>query len=103
MKLLKIITWHSRGCEPLASFLGNTECIPLNSGVSRKTMKRILASSMLVLLLCYCSPRQPQPPANSIMIISPYRHAGTWVFDDPNTELVREPLVTGVPEMIDHL
>jgi hypothetical protein len=37
------------------------------------------------------------------MIIYPYRHAGTWVFDDLNTGLVREPFVAGVPEMIDHL
>ena len=66
-------------------------------------MKRILASSAIVLLLCCCSAQQPQPPANSIMIISPYRHAGTWVFDDQNTGLFREPFVAGVPEMIDHL
>jgi hypothetical protein len=42
-------------------------------------------------------------PQNSIMVIVPYRHQGTWVFDDPNAGLVREPFVAGVPEMIDHL
>ena len=40
---------------------------------------------------------------NSILIIQPYRYAGTWVFDDPSTQLVQEPFVEGVPEMIDEL
>jgi hypothetical protein len=44
-----------------------------------------------------------RPPANSMMIIAPYRHDGTWVFDDPRVGLVREPFVAGVPEMIDVL
>ncbi len=47
-------------------------------------------------------PRE-KPPANSLMVIAPYRHSGTWVFDDPAAGLVREPFVAGVPEMIDHL
>jgi hypothetical protein len=42
-------------------------------------------------------------PGNAIMIIAPYRYAGTWVFDDSATGLVREPFVAGVPEMIDNL
>ena len=42
-------------------------------------------------------------PANSILVLMPYRHAGTWVFDDPRVGLVREPFVAGVPEMIDVL
>ena len=41
--------------------------------------------------------------ANSIMVIAPYWHAGTWVFDDPSVGLAKEPFVSGVPEMIDHL
>lgn len=44
-----------------------------------------------------------QPSANSIMVISPYRYSGTWVFDDPAAGLTREPFVAGVPEMIDVL
>ena len=40
---------------------------------------------------------------NSIMVLVPYRHGGTWVFDDPHTGFVREPFVAGVPEMIDYL
>lgn len=38
---------------------------------------------------------------NAIQAIMPYRQFGTWVFDDPNAGLVREPFVLGIPEMID--
>ncbi|MFC1657422.1 DUF6717 family protein [Candidatus Moduliflexota bacterium] len=38
---------------------------------------------------------------NAIMVIRPYRHAGTWVFDDADKGLLKEPFVCGVPEMID--
>ena len=49
-------------------------------------------------------PRRTAPqPANALLVIAPYRHAGTWVFDDPSAGLVREPFVAGVPEMIDVL
>lgn len=47
-----------------------------------------------------------RPPAmreNAIMVIAPYRHQGTWVFDDASVGLVKEPFVAGVPEMIDVL
>ena len=37
------------------------------------------------------------------MIIAPYWHEGTWVFDDPAAGLEREPFVSGVPQMIDEL
>jgi hypothetical protein len=43
------------------------------------------------------------PMANSLMVIQPYRLAGTWVFDDPGAGLHQEPFVAGVPEMIDVL
>lgn len=46
---------------------------------------------------------QTHPPQNSILIIAPYRYQGTWVFDDDSVGLVREPFVSGVPEMIDVL
>lgn len=42
-------------------------------------------------------------PSNSLMVIAPYRHAGTWVFDDPAAGLRQEPFVAGIPEMIDDL
>jgi hypothetical protein len=41
--------------------------------------------------------------SNSIMVIFPYRHQGTWVFDDAQVELVQEPFIEGIPEMIDIL
>jgi hypothetical protein len=41
--------------------------------------------------------------SNSIMVIQPYRHAGTWVFDDPATGLDKEPFVSGIPQMIDEV
>ena len=40
---------------------------------------------------------------NSIMLIQPYWFVGTWVFDDPATGLVREPFVSGMPEIINEL
>jgi hypothetical protein len=43
------------------------------------------------------------PSANAIMVIAPYWYNGTWVFDDPDAGLKREPFVAGVPEMIDLL
>lgn len=41
--------------------------------------------------------------ANQIQVIKPYWYLGTWVIDDPTTDLVQEPFVSGVPEMIDDL
>ena len=40
---------------------------------------------------------------NSLFVIAPYWDSGTWVFDDERVGLVREPFVSGVPDMIDHL
>lgn len=37
------------------------------------------------------------------MIISPYFIHETWVFDNSAVDLVKEPFVSGVPEMIDNL
>ncbi len=41
--------------------------------------------------------------ANTLFVIAPYWYEGTWVFDDPNVGLEREPFICGVPEMIDDL
>ncbi len=40
---------------------------------------------------------------NAIRVIAPYWYQGTWVFDDPAVDLVREPFVSGVPKMIDRM
>ena len=41
--------------------------------------------------------------ANAIHAIRPYRHASTWVFDDPHVGLHQEPFVSGILAMIDRL
>jgi hypothetical protein len=38
---------------------------------------------------------------NSIYSINPYKYEGLWVFDDKRVELVKEPFVMGIPEMIE--
>ena len=43
------------------------------------------------------------PPSNSIMVIMPYKHAGTWVFDDESVGLSKEPFVAGIPELMDQM
>ncbi|MEJ2044511.1 MAG: hypothetical protein P8X89_14685 [Reinekea sp.] len=40
---------------------------------------------------------------NALMVIFPYLYEGMWVFDDPDTNLVKEPFVFGIPEMINVL
>jgi hypothetical protein len=40
---------------------------------------------------------------NVINVITPYRHEGMWVFDDPSVGLHREPFVAGADVMIDVL
>ena len=42
-------------------------------------------------------------PANAILILKPYRYAGSWVFDDVRLGLVKEPFIAGIPEMIDKM
>jgi len=64
-------------------------------------MKRCLTVLLILFLLCSCGGRQDA--SNSIIVIAPYRYAGTWVFDDPRVGLVREPFVSGIPELIDKL
>jgi len=39
---------------------------------------------------------------NAIIVIKPYRYEGSWVFDDEQVGLSREPFVSGIPEIIDH-
>lgn len=41
--------------------------------------------------------------SNSIMVLQPYWHAGTWVFDDAAKGLDKEAFVCGIPEMIDDM
>jgi hypothetical protein len=39
---------------------------------------------------------------NSLYVLNIYNHEGTYVFDDPKVDLVREPFVMGMPEIIEH-
>jgi hypothetical protein len=59
----------------------------------------------LVLLIAgaVIATRQPARSANSLLILAPYKFAGTWVFDDPSAGLLREPFVNGIPEIIDDM
>ena len=41
--------------------------------------------------------------SNVLMVIQPYWHEDTWVFDDASKGLEKEPFVQGIPEMIDAL
>jgi hypothetical protein len=87
-------------------------------GMSNSTIKslgisfaRIVAAVAVVVLLAawaawkwnFLPNRSSHPPQNAILVIAPYRHNGTWVFDDDRFGLVREPFIAGVPEMIDAL
>jgi hypothetical protein len=40
---------------------------------------------------------------NSLFVIAPYKYEGTWVFDDSQVGLLREPFVAGIDTMIDRL
>jgi hypothetical protein len=53
--------------------------------------------------LLFIGERQWAVSSNSLMVITPYRFAGTWVFDDPRVGLKAEPFVSGTPELIDRL
>lgn len=61
-----------------------------------------IAGGIAWIKCAYLIPRLA-PPANAIMVMSPYRHAGTWVFDDASVGLSKEPFVAGIPEMIDEM
>jgi hypothetical protein len=40
---------------------------------------------------------------NVITVLQPYKHAGMWVFDDPDRGLCKEPFVSGIDTMIDRI
>lgn len=57
--------------------------------------------ALAILAGCDCDPSPAGAPANSIMVLAPYRHAGTRVFDDARAGLVKEAFVAGIPEIPD--
>jgi len=66
-------------------------------------MKRIITLLLLTLCLLGCRQEAVEPTSNSLLVIAPYRHAGTWVFDDSSRGLTKEPFVAGIPKLIDKL
>jgi hypothetical protein len=67
-------------------------------------MKRLLKLVLVLALLVAAGCREQQTLGkNSILVIAPYRHQGTWVFDDRRVGLHAEPFVAGIPELIDQL
>lgn len=58
---------------------------------------------LILSMACYVGEKKWDSSSNSILVIAPYRHAGTWVFDDPRVGLNAEPFVAGIPELIDKL
>ncbi|MHC4673300.1 MAG: DUF6717 family protein [Planctomycetota bacterium] len=66
-------------------------------------MKRILPLLLFVVIFPGCRDSAVEATSNSILVIAPYRHAGTWVFDDPGRGLNKEPFVAGIPQMIDKI
>lgn len=72
----------------------------------RVALVLLAATIVAVAVLWHYGVFAPGPsyrPANSIMVLAPYRYNGTWAFDDPAVGLVREPFVAGIPKMIDEL
>ena len=66
-------------------------------------MKRILVLLVISFVILGCCQKAVEPTSNSLLVIVPYRHAGTWVFDDFSRGLLKEPFVAGIPELIDKL
>ena len=66
-------------------------------------MKRIVLILVVVAALAGCRQEPVTATSNSLLVIAPYKHAGTWVFDEPSRGLKQEPFVAGIPQMIDKL
>lgn len=49
------------------------------------------------------APLQAAATANAIHVIAPYKHHGTWVFDDPARGLVREAFVSGADDWMERM
>ena len=80
--------------------------VGLTRRVQRQS-KRVPAIAVVICVvlsvLCFVSEKQWVTPSNSILVLEPYRYAGTWVFDDPRVGLKGEPFVSGIPELIDKI
>jgi hypothetical protein len=76
---------------------------------STKSVGIRLFVTLLVGLISGAIAAEPQEdqstrkPMNSLMVISPYKHHGMWVFDDPAVGLSKEPFIAGIDTMIDKI
>ena len=66
-------------------------------------MKRIALILAAIAILAGCREQPVSATSNSLLVIAPYKHAGTWVFDELSRGLRQEPFVAGIPEMINKL
>lgn len=69
-------------------------------------MRYLIASLIIITIIFIISSftqKSLNTPDNAILIIRPYWHNGTWVFDDKRVNLYQEPFVAGIPEMINHI
>jgi hypothetical protein len=66
-------------------------------------MKRIALIFVAIIILAGCRQEPVAATSNSLLVIAPYKHAGTWVFDEPSRGLKQEPFVAGIPQMMDKL
>ena len=65
---------------------------------------RIFSFAIIIsIFLSSCLSKGLNVPENSILTLRPYWHNGTWVFDDARVNLVKEPFVAGIPEMISYI
>ena len=47
--------------------------------------------------------KERKSKVNSLFVIAPYKYEGSWVFDDANAGLTKEPFVSGADTIIDKL
>ena len=66
-------------------------------------MRKTTAILILAIAILGCRQEPVAETSSSLLVIAPYRHAGTWVFDDLSRGLSKEPFVAGIPELIDKL
>lgn len=75
--------------------------------LTRRQSKHIPGIAVVICIvlgiLFFFGEKQWRGPSNSILVIAPYRDAGTWVFNDPRVGLNAEPFVCGIPAIIDKL
>ncbi len=86
-----------------AAAAGGAAVVRWRRSASPRFAASFAAAALCLASLLFVGERQWLLPSNSLLVIQPYRSAGTWVFDDPRVGLKAEPFVSGIPELIDKL